>query len=505
MKQETLKGNRVLIFQQRGWGIKIGHYLAKQLQDEGAELAALTFKKNADVFTKSQKEVKYTYIVNDDLVAEEPAEHNPKNYTLSDVCEGLGVDSAWLYVSTLRHYARSYKDKYQYSFKQNIDDDGLRQYIIAVYAYAAKLFDEFRPDIIIVPAFVDMRHIFFSILADKYNVPMIGVTDTKVKGYHTFTRSFKNDRGKFYDRVDALNGVNIDSNYRNKAKQYIQEFREDFKRPAYEERRFQKKSIVKQVRAELSPYRTILRQWIKGRPDFVAKNLGVVNDNRPARYILRDHYMNKWYKRIMNTMQYDDFENIGKFAYFPLQVQPEATIDVMAPFHNNQIETIRQVAQLLPGDLTLVVKEHPSAVGKRPSSFIEKIKRMPNVSLIDYRITSDAVLKRASIVISPSSTSLAESAFYNIPAIQLGDLGTTLKLPNVERHPDITTLSTKIIESLEKKTTGSEYERRLENYVAAAYDTGFDFNYLGTWTGGDKDNLEPLWVLFKEEIVSALK
>ena len=35
-----LKGKRILIFQQRGWALTIGHFLAKKLQAEGGRLAA---------------------------------------------------------------------------------------------------------------------------------------------------------------------------------------------------------------------------------------------------------------------------------------------------------------------------------------------------------------------------------------------------------------------------------------------------------------------------------
>ncbi len=138
-------------------------------------------------------------------------------------------------------------------------------------------------------------------------------------------------------------------------------------------------------------------------------------------------------------------------------------------------------------------------VGKRPPSYTEKLSRTVNVKLIDYRIPSEKVLKGADLIVSPGSTAVAEAAFLNKSAIQLGDLGTTLMLPNVTKHSDISTLSEAIKEALHKKLE-ADYERKLENYVAAVYDTGFDVDYLGAWEKGKNDLLEPLWQTYKGEI-----
>jgi len=151
------------------------------------------------------------------------------------------------------------------------------------------------------------------------------------------------------------------------------------------------------------------------------------------------------------------------------------------------------------------VKEHPGMVGLRPPSYIEKVARTPNVKLIDYRISSEEVLKRADLVISPSGTTIAEAAFLYKPVIQLGNLGTTLKLPNVFPHSDMTTLSAKIKEVLAANLNSPEYERRLENYVSAAYDVGFSLNYLAMWEKRKPEGLEKFWETYKEEIEDALR
>ncbi len=501
----NLSATRVLIFQQRDWGVRIGHYLAQQMQKEGCALAALTFKKTTHAFTRAQNDVSYDLVINDDEVADDPKKYLAGDkYTLSDICRELGIDSVWPLIGTLRHYVRTYKDKYYYGFKQNMPDEEMEIYMLAVFKYVKEFFVKFRPDIVVAPLFGDLRHIFFNLYAQRAGIPMIAVTDTKIRDYNVFTRGYLNDKGLFFDRVDELNSRSSDSENRARARQYINEFRQNFIQPEYSEYHQREKTFDEMMREKVDLLRKIYARLRQSDPGEDSIRLGITPGNRPARVIFRDYLTHARNQRFMNHYSYYPFGRLGNFMYFPLQVQPEATIDVMAPYFNNQIETIRQAAQSMPDDYTLVVKEHPDAVGRRDPSYIEKISRTPNVKLVDYRIPTHDVLVGADALIGTGSTTLAEAAFYSKPVIQLGELGTTLKLPNVFHHTDMTTLAKRIREVVKLDLRTPDYEFRLENYVAAVYDTGFNFNWVGTWFRDEKSDLAPLWRLFREEMERAL-
>ena len=467
-------------------------------------MAALTFKKSTHERIVHQTDAKYELIVSNDEVMGDPEKFLAGDtIPLSEICEGLGVESLWPLVYTLRNHVKSYKDKYYYGFKQNVSDEGITNYVMAVYKNIKQIFESFKPDLIIVPNFVALPHIMFNLYALKRGVPMMGVTDVKVRGYYIFNYQYQDTKGSFYDRVDELNEKRAETENRENARKYIREFREKFKEPTYMEL-FQEepKNIWQKIKHEISPYVQIAR-WYYKKPIDVIKSTGITLDYRPPRIILRDHYCHKRYKRFTEKFNYYSFNKIKKFVYFPLQVQPEASIDVAAPYFSNQIEVARLAAMSLPDDYTLVVKEHPAMVGLRPPSYIEKIDRTANVKLIDYRISSEEVLRRADLVISPNSTTISEAAFLQVPTIQLGDLGTTLKLPNVFKHTDMPTLASKIKEVLKVNLKTDEYERRLENYVAAAFDEGMKFNYFEAWERGTED-LEKLWVFYKKEMGNVL-
>ena len=73
-----------------------------------------------------------------------------------------------------------------------------------------------------------------------------------------------------------------------------------------------------------------------------------------------------------------------KFVYFALQVQPERTISIDAPFNNNQIDIITNIAKSVPVDFLIYVKEHPIQVSYawRPISYYKKIMSLPNVIMV---------------------------------------------------------------------------------------------------------------------------
>jgi hypothetical protein len=499
MTHLPLTGKRILILQQRVWGITIGHPLAKHLAESGADLFALTFKKSTHDFVSSQKDVTYHGIINHDSVMENPrAVPGSQELTLEHICQTLGIDTIWPLVAALRNHVRSYREKFYYSFKQNLSDEEIIAYIKALFKTIETIFKDFKPELIVAPNFVSLPHTMLNLYGKKHGVKMFGITDSKVKGYNIFTYDFYESSGPFYDRVDALNN-GAQSQNAQRARDYIAGFRTNFKRPEALERYLaDQKSLKQRVRSHLAPWYRIYK-WYTDRPTDYLKNIGPTIDYRPPAIILRDYWCRMQYRKAAENFEYYPLEKIEKYVYFPLQYQPEASIDVMAPFFSNQVETARLVAQALPDDYTLVVKEHPAMVGYRTPSTFEKLARTVNVKLVDYRIAGEKVLQRAALVVSPNSTTIAEASFLGKQSIQLGNLGTTLKMPGITKHTDLTTLSPLIKKLLATPVDAAAHDRKLENFVAAVFDEGFAVDYQRLWEG-EKRPEDPVWELYRKEL-----
>ena len=311
--------------------------------------------------------------------------------------------------------------------------------------------------------------------------------------------------GPFIRRIRALNEGRATSENLERADRYIDEFRSQFKSSQaldYIMKKRNRLSLTAAARRLASSFKNALWAPHWGSPNYVA-TLGPTTDYQPPRIMLRDALMptiNAWR---VQKLKFHSLDDVGLFVYYPLQLQPEAPLDNMAYLYNNQFEMARLIARCLPGDYSLVTKEHPGMLGRRGPKAYRRLMTTPNVKLLETDYPTRNVLERASLVIGPGSTTMVESAFLGIPAIQFGDHSLTEALPNVVRAGSFDQLAGLLARHLQAGTT-PEYRQTLRDYVAAAYDTGFDFNYFGAWEQGEKFDSEALWRIYKPRFLEAM-
>ncbi len=505
MQENSLKGARVLIIQQRNWGPSIGHFLAQKLASEGCVLAAVTYKKSAHAFHVSQKDVHYEMLINNDEVFDDPMRFvHGEPESLETICRELGIRSVWKLVAGSREITRSYGQKYYFAGRQQMPDEQITRYVQGAYAYVQKIFDEFKPDVIIGPLIAEPSQLMLYHIGKQRGVRTLYATDSKVRGVWVIAESPLEDEGAFIERVDELNG-GASSPSEGRARSYIASFRETFRAPDFIERRRKRRTYMQIVRGHIAPLRRIWEWYTRPRVNCVSA-LGPTLDCRPPRIVIRDYVAQQRNTLAASRMQYYPVENLGHYIFFPLQVEPEVTLDIFASNFRNQRELVRLVAESLPDDYTLAVKDHPDMFGLRSPEFLKDIAGTPNAKLIDWRVPSERLLKGCALVVAPNSTALTEAAFYCKPALQFGDQGTTQKMPNVTKHTDMKTLPDVIARLISKPLGGDDYERRLQNYVAAAYDTGFEAAYMdrGENVLKREGEDEKIWALYREGIVRAL-
>ncbi|MSR78477.1 MAG: hypothetical protein EXS63_09710 [Candidatus Omnitrophica bacterium] len=111
-----------------------------------------------------------------------------------------------------------------------------------------------------------------------------------------------------------------------------------------------------------------------------------------------------------------------QYVYFPLQAQPERTTLVLAPYYLDQITLIENIAKSLPIGYKLYVKEHPIAVGRRPLSDYQRIRKIFNVRLIRTEFPNNELIKNSSCVVTISNTVGLEAIFFEKPLVVLGEV-----------------------------------------------------------------------------------
>ena len=108
------------------------------------------------------------------------------------------------------------------------------------------------------------------------------------------------------------------------------------------------------------------------------------------------------------------------YVFFPLNSEPEIALSLYAPYHLNQIEVVRSVAQSVSLGTYVVVKEHPRSWGLRPPGYYRRLREIPNVRFLSVEEPTLAGIaaSRATVVISGFAA--FEAALHGAPVTTLG-------------------------------------------------------------------------------------
>ena len=113
------------------------------------------------------------------------------------------------------------------------------------------------------------------------------------------------------------------------------------------------------------------------------------------------------------------------YVYFPLHCQPETSSSIKAKNFYRLREAVAFFASELPGDWTLVVKEHPHQLRRlrpREPGFFDQIASIDGVQLVRSSSANQRLIDGAVAVACVSHSSItANAAFNGIPVISLGE------------------------------------------------------------------------------------
>jgi hypothetical protein len=127
-----------------------------------------------------------------------------------------------------------------------------------------------------------------------------------------------------------------------------------------------------------------------------------------------------------------------RYVLYTLHHQPEASIDVFGSLNSNQAQLIDSVSRLLPATHKLWVKEHKGAIGDRSLAWLRRIKKLPNVRMVDPFEDVLTLIRNADLVVTVSGTAAYEAALMGIPAVGLSSVFFARLLdnqPTIRSHP----------------------------------------------------------------------
>ena len=118
---------------------------------------------------------------------------------------------------------------------------------------------------------------------------------------------------------------------------------------------------------------------------------------------------------------YDRLDRSRPFVYFPLHVVDDYKITRVIPHCRDQVSLVEQVADALPVGYDVVLKEHPMSVGRNSLRLLRRLRRRPNIRLVQPYTSSHELIRDSAAVAVISSTVGLEALLYEKPVLTLGD------------------------------------------------------------------------------------
>lgn len=166
-----------------------------------------------------------------------------------------------------------------------------------------------------------------------------------------------------------------------------------------------------------------------------------------------------------------------RFAFFALHHQPEMTTMILAPFWQDQVALIENIGRSLPVGMRLYVKEHVPMLGMRPIAYYERLRRIPNVVLVDPYASSLDLARRAAVVLTITGTIGIESLMLGTPLITFGRIFYNA-VEGVRKVRAIEDLPRAIRDAM---VDGPASDRHVRAYVAALIEESFPFDAEQLW------------------------
>ena len=460
----------------------IGHNLARLLSEKYGvkEFCGYVQLRSSYDFLTSQKDIMYTDLLLDEDIHKRYVSEKVDMEYLKALEREYGIPNLFAYIAIDRILmCNQFAREYPYKMPPYSHENALKILQVKAKAISAFLKKE-KPDALVVSqALSGTGNMLLYQMAKKMGVQVWSINMTGMKCTYALSEHyirFPSVEKKY--RENLASGVRREPYY-GEAKKIIEDFRKN-REPYYAKLKPSEQPVNRGNQLKfLSPVH------FAHSIAFLAKMLYryyVTAETRDYTSVspwdyMRDHVRRKLRNVIGACDLYGSVDAREKFVFFPLQAEPESSLNLWAPFKINQLEAIRQISISLPVDYKLYVKEHPLMVQYRPRAFYREIKKNLNVVLIDPAVRGADLAEHAGLVTTITGTLGLEAVFLKKPVIVLGDIwyDTLSFVKSCRAMEDLPRL---IKEQLEQFTYNEE---ELLQFIAALLEESAHLDFPQLW------------------------
>lgn len=288
--------------------------------------------------------------------------------------------------------------------------DEIRKRLVICFDYFEDLYLREKPDFVLANAYASMPHLISYEVARRQGLPIVRPMSVRLEDRYVISDNAMEHEGWINDYHTGKRVLSAAT--RAEVIRFLDDFRRNGTKPAYQALRAKEHQVGFGHLYRFLRY--IYRYWFTG---------AFQGDHSKANPFRRLWSEVSWRVRrayFSAPGRWDPYLSDEKYVYFPLHVQPEMSTMTFAPFYLDQLSILENLSKSLPMDHRLVVKEHPSMLGRRSAQYYERIRALPNVRLVNPLADSFEITRNSAAIFTITGTVGLEGLIMRKPVIVLG-------------------------------------------------------------------------------------
>ena len=197
------------------------------------------------------------------------------------------------------------------------------------------------------------------------------------------------------------------------------------------------------------------------------------------------------------------FDKNMRYGLYTFQNEPEFSVQGRCKEFFNQQAVILSIADAMPADSTLCIKEH-AWVGHRTLQYYKELLRHPNIQMLPPTVPAVAAVSNAKFVASLNGTVIFEAAAFGIPAAYFSHRSEFSTLANSVYFSDLLSLKTWVKQNMNNPNSIKKLECQVsaKRYIDAVKEVSFDGAPLYKQGAGkiDSEQIERSFRLLMQKI-----
>ncbi len=344
-----------------------------------------------------------------------------------------------------------------------------------------EMLDQTKPDFVLFADAGAMGVNLLYYIAKKKGIPALVLTFTRFSGLSGFTDNLFGTFNRMENIFRKIQSKEYKNPKREKAIAWIEKFRSKPTKPDYISSEFWNKSKQSLVRQLVLFGKNFIRKCI----DYFDKSFPAVYNYSPLDFVR--HHLLFWFNTYRHKrIKFDKPDYNEPYVFLALNSEPEISLLMQAPFFSDQAWVIRTIAESLPLNLKLYVKDHPSMLGYRDPKFYKEIRKFPNIKLIDIKTDSIPLIKNARLVTTITGSVGFEAILFRKPVIVFGSVNYEI-LSFVRKCKTPEELPNMVQEILENYKYNEE---ELVDFVSALLEDSFQVDLTNLISERDPEKLK---------------